>query len=89
MSKLTPRYSPEEMSRLKELLKPVERWSVHDHRQWARVQFGFRHFRDPKIVCIEHFWPKPLTPAIFAAAGGISTFREGGGRAERPLVQKP
>jgi hypothetical protein len=33
-----------------------------DRRKFTRAKWngeGFRHYRDPTIVCIEHFKPKP------------------------------
>jgi hypothetical protein len=69
MTKLTPRYSEYEMSRLTECMKPVEKWSKWDHQQWVRVQFGFRHFAAQNVIPIEHFRPsEPLDPGELVGA---------------------
>ena len=56
MGKLTPRYSQFEWQRLIELIYPEERRREFTDQPWTGE--GFRHYLDPKIVCIEHFMPK-------------------------------
>lgn len=51
------RYPDEEFRRLTELIHPEERRYEFTNQPWSGE--GFRHYRDPKIVCIEHFRPKP------------------------------
>jgi hypothetical protein len=62
MAKLTPRYSRQEYERLKALICPVERNHEFGYGPWKGE--GFRHYLDPKIICIEHFMPKnkPILP---------------------------
>jgi hypothetical protein len=61
MAKLTPRYQPEEKARLVACLKPVERWSKSEQRQWSRSHYGFRHFVSPNVTPIEHYKPEGTT----------------------------
>jgi hypothetical protein len=56
MANLTPRYSAEERRRLTELIYPEEHWAQFGDRPWHGE--GFRHYLDPKVVCIEHYMPK-------------------------------
>jgi hypothetical protein len=53
MAKLVPRYSKFELETLRLRLFPEERRSQFTHQPWSGE--GFRHYLDPKIVCIEHF----------------------------------
>jgi hypothetical protein len=63
MGKLIPRYSESERQRLVELIYPEERrWEFTD-QPWTGE--GFRHYLDPKIVCIEHFRPKDQPIAVW------------------------
>jgi hypothetical protein len=59
MAKLKPRYDRFELETLVACVYPEEDRALHTSKPWDGE--GFRHFRDSKIVCIEHFWPKPLT----------------------------
>ena len=54
---LTLRYSPCELAKMRELFFPEERRSEFTSEPWDGV--NFRHYRDPKITCIEHY----LSPA--------------------------
>ena len=56
MAKLIARYTPQEFKKLTELICPVERNHEFGYGPWTGE--GFRHFLDPKIICIEHFWPR-------------------------------
>jgi hypothetical protein len=62
MARLTPRYSPTELRRMAELFFSEERRDEFTTEPWDGV--SFRHFRDPKIVCLEHYQPqdKPRLP---------------------------
>jgi hypothetical protein len=54
---LTPRYTKHELAALLAAIYPEE-----DRHKFTRAKWsgnGFRHYRDPKVVCIEHFKPKP------------------------------
>ena len=54
---LTPRYTKHELVALLAAIHPEE-----DRHKFTRAKWngeGFRHYRDPKVVCIEHFKPKP------------------------------
>ena len=57
MAGLTPRYPAHELAKMRELFFPEERRSEFTSEPWDGV--SFRHYRDPKIVCIEHY----LSPA--------------------------
>jgi hypothetical protein len=50
------RYTPEEFRRLTELIHPEERRYEFTNKSWAGE--GFRHYRDPQVICIEHFMPR-------------------------------
>ena len=69
MGKLTPRYSQVEWQRLVELIYPEERRREFTDQPW--IGEGFRHYRNPKIVCIEHFMPKdqPIRPTAVWGIG--------------------
>ena len=62
MGKLTPRYTKLEFERLIALICPVERNHDFGYGPWRGE--GFRHYLDPKIICIEHYMPKnkPILP---------------------------
>ena len=64
MARLTPRYFPAELRRMCELFFPEERRSEFTTEPWDGV--SFRHYHDPKIVCLEHYRPldKPMLPGI-------------------------
>ena len=66
MATIPRRYSPEEFQRLTELIYPEERRYEFTNKSWAGE--GFRHYRDPDIVCIEHYWPlaKPVLPGALS-----------------------
>jgi hypothetical protein len=68
MAKLVPRYSKFELENLRLCIFPEER-----RRQFTRAPWrgeGFRHYLDPKIVCIEHYMPKgkPILPGAWQPA---------------------
>ena len=69
MAKLTRRYSAEEYARLSELIYPEERRFEFTDRPWNGE--GFRHYLDPKVTCIEHYWPrdKPIKPGALLSHG--------------------
>jgi hypothetical protein len=54
---LTPRYTKYELATLLAAIHPEEDRHKFTSAKWNGN--GFRHYRDPKIVCIEHFKPKP------------------------------
>jgi hypothetical protein len=54
---LALRYSPHELAKMRQLFFPEERRSEFTSKPWDGV--SFRHYRDPKIACIEHY----LSPA--------------------------
>jgi hypothetical protein len=56
---LTPRYTRFELATLRATIFAEEDRYKFTEANWGGS--GFRHFRDPKIVCIEHFRPKPRT----------------------------
>jgi hypothetical protein len=64
MAELTRRYSPIELAQMTDLFFPEERRHEFTSEPWDGV--SFRHYRDPKIVCLEHFRPKdaPGLPGI-------------------------
>jgi hypothetical protein len=70
MAKLTPRYTRQELETLVELIYPEE------HRHWFTdgpwTGEGFRHWLDPKVACIEHYWPidKPILPGLHSGRCG-------------------
>ena len=49
------RYPAHELARMRELFFPEERRHEFTTLPWDGV--SFRHYRDPKIVCLEHFRP--------------------------------
>jgi hypothetical protein len=53
MARLVSRYSAQEMTWKCEMFFPEERRSEFTHLSWDGV--SFRHYRDPKITCIEYF----------------------------------
>ena len=53
MSRLIVRYTANELARMRELFFPEERRSEFTSEPWDGV--SFRHYRDPKVVCIEHY----------------------------------
>jgi hypothetical protein len=70
MGKLTPRYSKQELERLIALICPVERNHEFGYGPWKGE--GFRHYLDPKIICIEHYMPKnkPILPGALPSSPG-------------------
>ena len=58
MTKLVPRYSEYELETLRLCIFPEERRSQFTREPWSGT--GFRHYLDPKIVCIEHYLPKDI-----------------------------
>ena len=69
MAKLTPRYTRQEFDRLAELIFPEERRSEFTSKPWEGE--GFRHWLNPKVICIEHYMPKnkPIKPGAFSGHG--------------------
>ena len=62
MAKLVPRYSRQELETLVELIFPEERRHEFTREPWNGE--GFRHYRDPRVTCLEHYMPrnKPILP---------------------------
>ena len=56
MAGLPQRYSPAELRRMTELFFPEERRHEFTTEPWDGV--SFRHYRDPKIICLEHYRPQ-------------------------------
>ena len=56
MAKLVPRYSRHELETLVELIFPEERRHEFTHEPWNGE--GFRHYRDPRVTCLEHYMPR-------------------------------
>ncbi len=69
MAKLISRYTAYELERLTEAIYPEERRPEFTDKPWNGE--GFRHWLDPKIVPIEHFWPKnkPILPGALRKLG--------------------
>ena len=57
MAGLALRYPAHELAKMRELFFSEERRSEFTDLPWDGV--SFRHYRDPKITCIEHY----LSPA--------------------------
>ena len=55
MAEVTRRYSPIELAQMTELFFPEERRHEFTTEPWDGV--SFRHYRDPKIICLEHYKP--------------------------------
>ena len=53
MAQLIPRYPAPELARMRELFFPEERRHEFTPEPWDGA--SFRHFRNPKIVCLEHY----------------------------------
>ena len=66
MTKLPTRYSAREFALLVELIYPEERRHLFTDRLWDGE--GFRHFQDPKVTCLEHYWSKakPIGSGAFS-----------------------
>ena len=64
MARLTLRYPAHELARMTELFFPEERRHEFTTEPWDGV--SFRHYLDPKIVCLEHYRPQdgPILPEI-------------------------
>jgi hypothetical protein len=56
MAKLVPRYSRQELETLIELIFPEERRHEFTREPWNGE--GFRHYRDQKVTCLEHYMPR-------------------------------
>ena len=56
MAGLTLRYPPHELARNEGTLFPRGAPARVHRAPWDGV--SFRHFQDPQIVCIEHYWQK-------------------------------
>jgi hypothetical protein len=74
MPGLTLRYPASEMARMRELYFPEERRSEFTLEHWDGV--SFRHYQNPKIVCLEHYRP-PDKPGL----AGPSRLTGGGPKA--------
>ena len=72
MARLMPRYSKPELERLTELIYPEERRHEFTAEPWGGE--GFRHYLNPKIVCLEHYLP-PDKPILPSRCGGFRWFR--------------
>ena len=53
MTRLIPQYPAPELARMRELFFPEERRHEFTSKPWDGA--SFRHFRNPKIVCLEHY----------------------------------
>ena len=62
MARLALRYPAHELAKMRELFFPEERRSEFTDLPWDGVTF--RHYRDPKITCIEHFRPGPIASSF-------------------------
>ena len=64
MAGFTQRYSPAELHRMRELFFPEERRHEFTTEPWDGV--SFRHYLNPKVVCLEHYRPQetPMLPGI-------------------------
>ena len=61
MPKLVVRYPADELAKMRELFFPEERRSEFTDLPWDGV--SFRHYRDPNVVCLEHYTrDKPIWP---------------------------
>lgn len=69
MAKLTHRCSALELQHLIEAIYPEERRHLFTDRPWQGE--GFRHWLNPKVICIEHYMPKnkPIKPGAFSGHG--------------------
>ena len=69
MAGLTLRHPPHELAKMRELFFPEERRHEFTSEPWDDV--GFRHYRDAKVACIEHFMPrdKPTRPGAIPKSG--------------------
>ena len=69
MAKLTHRCSALELQHLIEAIYPEER--RHLFTDWPWQGEGFRHWLNPKVICIEHYMPKnkPIKPGAFSGHG--------------------
>jgi hypothetical protein len=56
VARLTLRYPTNELMRMMELFFPEERRCEFTTEPWDGV--SFRHYRNPKIVCLEHYRPE-------------------------------
>ena len=84
MTKLAPRYAPDEKARLLATMKPVERWTKYERYLWDRSHYGFRHFAASNITPIEHYMPEPI--GVFEAFGRDSAPKR---RRQTPRSQPP
>ncbi|MGZ4123433.1 MAG: hypothetical protein ACXVOI_09525 [Tumebacillaceae bacterium] len=57
---LTPRYTRFELATLRAVIHPEEDRHKYTTAKWSGS--GFRYCRDPKVVCLEHYRPKPKPP---------------------------
>jgi hypothetical protein len=56
LARLTSRYSPAELARMTALFFPEERRHKFTPEPWDGE--SFRHYGNPKIVCLEHYRPQ-------------------------------
>lgn len=64
MSKLIVRYDARELARMCELFFPEERRHEFTSEPWDGQ--SFRHFRDPKVICFEHYRAANEAPEVRA-----------------------
>jgi hypothetical protein len=69
---LTPRYTRFELATLRATIFAEEDRHRFTLTKWRGS--GFRHFRDPKIICIEHFRQKSQARSL-SPARDRRTFR--------------
>lgn len=69
MADLNLRYPAHELAQMRELFFPEERRPEFTNIPWDGV--SFRHYQDPKVVCIEHFMPmdRPIQPGASSGSG--------------------
>src|SRR6516165_3765870 len=56
VARLTLRYPANELARMAELFFPEERRHDFTAEPWDGV--SFRHYRDPRVTCLEHYMPR-------------------------------
>jgi len=57
MARLTPRYSQQQLETLLLCIYPEEDRRKYTAQKWSGR--GFRWYRTPNVVCIEHYRPWP------------------------------
>ena len=56
MRNLTPRYTPQELETLGELIFSEEHRHEFTREPWNGE--GFRHYLNPAVTCLEHYMPR-------------------------------